>query len=97
MMMRKTKLVKNLTDKHSIVNSKYYPTANEEANKAEKKKYPKGYEKLKISERKLKPHEVMAKNTPKKVDINKRFKANTKELMYHEQVEKRVYNRLKKK
>jgi hypothetical protein len=90
--MAKVKIVKSLTDKKSLIGRKKYPEANEKANQAEKKAYPKGYEELKKKERGLKKHELMGKiEKSGKVEVEKKFKSYAKEILAHEKVEKKVF------
>lgn len=86
--MPRTKLVKKLTDKGFPKSSRYYKTAHEYADKAEKCKYPKGYEKLKKAERKMGKHEGMGKNLRSgKIEVERKFSKNKSEIALHERKE----------
>lgn len=94
----KPKLVKKLNDKGYPTHSKNYREAHEEADEAEKKKYPKGYSKLKKMEKGLNKHELMGKNEKSgKVEVEKKFKKYSKEIAYHEDKEHKALKRLEKK
>lgn len=86
-------ILKNkLTDKNSLVQKKGYSKANSMADEIEKKKYPKGYEKLKKEERSLSRHEVMGKVKGKNIEVEKKFKKNKKEIALHDEIEKKLIN-----
>ena len=90
--------VKKLSDHGYPYHSKYYKTAHEEASKAEKKKFPKGYEELKKDERNLGKHELMGKNLRSgKIEVESKFKKYGKEIAYHEQQEAKNIKRLERK
>jgi len=92
------KLVKKLSDKGYPYHSKNYREAHSEADKAEKKKFPKGYEKLKKSEKKLGKNELMGTNKKSgKIEVEKKFSKNKKEIAYHEKMEHKALKRLSHK
>ena len=94
----KTKIVKRLSDRGSLIGKPGYATANSEADTAEKRRYPKGYAKLKKAEKTLGKHEVMGKLTGKgrrTVAVEKRFAPEAKEIAYHDKVEKKALRRKK--
>lgn len=96
--MRKIKVVKRLTDKGYPVHDRHYETAHRAADKAEKRTYPQGYKKLRKLERKLKPHELMAKSTKKgEYEIEKKFSKEKNELLLHEKREHKKLNKLDSK
>lgn len=93
----KAKLVKKLTDKGYPLADKHYVEAHEEADKKEKRKFPKGYQKLKKAEKKLGKHELMGKNTKSgKIEVERKFKKNAKEIAYHERQEHKNLKRMDK-
>lgn len=69
--------------------SKAYKEAHDLANKKEKEKYPKGYEKMKKVDDKLNPTELSGKSTKlgKVIVSYKVPKKLRKEVAYHERVE----------
>jgi len=86
--MAKIKMVKKLTDKGFPVHNKHYETAHRYASKIEKKKFPKGYEKLKKLEHKLGKHELMAKSTKSgKTEMERKYKPFKNEFQLHEKKE----------
>ncbi len=90
--------VNKLSDHGYPYHNKNYKTAHEEASKAEKKKYPKGYEVLKKEELNLGKHELMGKNTKSgKIEVEKKFKSHGKEIEYHERQEHKNLKRLSKR
>ena len=93
----KTKLVKRLSDKDSLIGKRGYSKANSEADTAEKRRYPKGYAKLKTEEKALGKHEVMGKLTGKgrrTVAVERKFAPEAKEIAFHDAVErKKLKNR----
>lgn len=91
----KVKLVKKLTDKHSLVGKKGYSKANSEADVVERKRYPGGYQKLNKAEKSLGKHEVMGKVVGKRIDVEKRFKSNAKEIALHDEIEVKKMKRKK--
>ncbi|HLX53152.1 MAG TPA: hypothetical protein VKR58_04395 [Aquella sp.] len=91
------KLVKSLKAKGYPTSQKHYKSAHEEADKKEKKKFPKGYSKLKKEERHLKKNELIGKNTRSgKIEVEKKFKKYEKEIGYHEKMEHKNLKRIKK-
>ena len=94
----KTKIVKKLSDKDSLIGKPGYSKANSEADVAEKRRYPKGYAKLKKAEKSMGKHEVMGKLTGKGRDtvaVEKRFTPEAKEIAYHDAVERKVLKKRK--
>jgi hypothetical protein len=91
------KTVSMIKRKGYPTNSPSYPEAHEEADNAEKKKYPKGYEKLK--KQRIKPGELMGTHTCKgKVTVSKKVaKSLRSEVAYHERQELKAQKRLRKK
>ncbi len=97
-MARKPMIVNKLSDHGYPYHSKYYRTAHSEADKAEKKKFPKGYEVLKKDEKHLGKHELMGTNKRSgKIEVEKKFKKYSKEIAYHEAQEHKNLKRLEKK
>lgn len=95
--MTRTKIVKKLSDKGFPIHSNEYQSAHKKANVAEKKKFPKGYSKLKKVEKSLDKHELMGKNTKSgKIEVEKKFKPYSKEIAYHEKIEHQNIKRLAK-
>ena len=94
----KSKFIAKISDKGYPTHSKYYPTSHEEASKAEKKKFPKGYQELKKKERHLGKDELMGTNKRSgKVEVEKKFKKYAKEIEYHEHEESKNIKRLERK
>lgn len=90
--------VNKLSDHGYPTHSRNYKSAHEEASKAEKKKFPKGYATLKKDERHLGKHELMGKNTNTgKIEVEKKFKKHAKEIEYHERMEHKNLKRLSKR
>lgn len=89
---------KKLNDKGYPTHAKDYPTAHEEASKAEKKKFPKGYKALKKMDYKLPKHELAGKNLRSgKVEVSKKVPANRRaEVAFHEHVESQKLRENKK-
>lgn len=86
-------ILSKLTDRGFPTHSKRYDYAHKEANKAEKKKYPKGYEDLKQLDRGLSDkHELIGKNTKAgKIEVSKKVpKKYRDEVAYHEKVENKI-------
>ena len=92
--------------KTKITATKSYPlnqtkflTAHQEASKAEKKKFPKGYEKLKKLVYKCKPDELLGHETKGgHIEIEKKVpKSLRKEVVFHEKTEHKNLKRLSKK
>lgn len=95
--MPRTILKQKLSDHGYPTSSRNYPTAHEEADKAEKRKFPAGYAKLKKAVRGLPKHELMGKNTRAgKIEVEARFKSHAKEIAYHERTEHKNLQRLSK-
>lgn len=80
---------KYIKDEGFPTHDKKYASSHEAADKAEKKKYPKGYEKLKKLVRKTPKGELLGKNTKSgKVDVSKRVPTKLRgEVAFHEKVE----------
>ena len=90
--------VNKLSDHGYPTNSSHYKSAHEEADKKEKKKYPKGYSVLKKEEKHLGKHELMGKNTKSgRIEVEKKFKSHGKEIEYHERTEHKNLKRMSKK
>lgn len=90
--------VNKLSDHGYPTHSRYYKSSHEEASKAEKKKYPKGYEILKKEERHLGKHELMGTNKRSgKIEIERKYKNHAKEIEYHESQESKNIKRLERK
>jgi len=96
--MMKTILKKKLSARGYPLADKHYPTAHKEANTAEKRRFPKGYEHLKKEVRKLHKGELMGKNTRSgKIEVESRYRKDAKEIAYHERTEHKNLQRLDKK
>jgi hypothetical protein len=94
----KPKIMDKLSDHGYPTHSKYYQNAHKAADIAEKKKFPRGYEKLKKIEHKLNKHELMGKNTKEgKIEVEKRFKKYKSEIAFHEEQEHKNIKKLQKK
>lgn len=92
----KSKLTKS---KGYPITNKNFSKANEEADIIEKKKYPKGYQKLKKLDKKLNKNEIMA-HVPKKgkILVSKVVpKKLREEAAQHDADERTVLKRLSKK
>src|SRR5271165_4429959 len=87
-----------LSDSGYPTHDKDYPTAHEAASKAEKKKFPKGYKKLKKLDESLPKHELAGKNLKSgKLEVSKRVPPNRRsEVAYHERVESKKLRENKK-
>lgn len=89
---------RKLSDNGFPTHNKHYATAHEEADVAEKQRFPKGYKKLKHEVRELGKHELMGKNTKSgKIEVESKFKRNAKEIAFHERTEHKNLQRLAKK
>lgn len=96
--MKKIHILSKLSDHGYPISSKNYHEAHAEADIAEKKKYPNGYQKLKKMQKHLGKHELMGKNTKKgKIEVEGRFRNYKDEIAYHERVESKTLKRLAKK
>lgn len=95
------KVKSKLTEKKGRfpLSSKKFSEANAEADVKEKKIHPKGYEKLKKIEKKLKPKEILAHiNKKGKVYVSKKVpKTLRKEVIEHDVNEKSFIERKRKK
>jgi hypothetical protein len=97
-MPKKPIIVNKLSDHGYPYHDKNYKTAHEEASKAEKKKFPKGYRCLKKMEQYLSKNELMGTNKKSgKIEVEKKYKKYAKEIGYHEQEEHKNLERLDKK
>jgi len=97
-MAKKPEIVNKLSDYGYPYHSKYYRTAHSEADHAEKKKFPHGYQKLKKAEKHLGKHELMGTNKKSgKIEVEKKYKKYSKEIGYHESQEHKALKRLEKK
>lgn len=92
------KVVKTIKRSGYPENTKYYAEAHSEASNQEKKKFPKGYEKLKNLDKKIPAGKMIGGHTEKgKITVSKKVpKAQRKEVAYHEKVELKDENRLQK-
>jgi hypothetical protein len=96
--MTKSVIVNKLSDHGYPTHDRNYRTAHTEADKKEKKRYPKGYERLKHKESSLDKHELMGKNKRSgKVEVESKFKRYRDEIAYHEKEEHENLKRLDKK
>ena len=96
--MTKIKLVKNISSKGYPYHDKNYREAHEEADVAEKKKFPKGYSALKKKEKSLGKTELMGTNKKSgKIEVEKKFKKNAMEIAFHEAKEHKALGRLSRK
>jgi hypothetical protein len=78
---------------------KIYQRAHEAANKAEKKKYPKGFQQLKKLDQELgHKHELAGKNTKTgKIEVSKKVPPKLRaEVKYHEKVESKELKKRRK-
>jgi hypothetical protein len=96
--MGKVKVVKSLKAKGYPTSSKRYIAAHIKADKDEKRKFPKGYEKLKRAEMSMGKRELMGKHTKSgKVEVERKFaKRYGKEIAYHERQETKYMNKRKR-
>lgn len=97
--MKTYKVVNKIKRKGFPTSSGEYKTAHAEADNAEKKKFPKGYVKLKKIDKKVKSNELVGKNTRNgNVFIEKKVpKKMRSEVAYHEKEENKAIKRLSKK
>jgi len=95
----KFKIEKKITKKGFPTSSKGYKNAHEQADREEKKKFPKGYEKLKKLDEKLPKRELIGKNTKSgKIEVNKIVPKNLRqEVAFHEKMESKQLKKLRKK
>lgn len=86
------KTVNKLERKGFPTDKKKYPEAHEAADKKEKKKFGKGYEKMKKVDDKLKKGELAGKNFKSgKIEVSKKVPKNLrKEVAYHEKIENKI-------
>jgi len=85
----KFKLVNEIKKKGFPTSSKKYTYAHRKADEDEKKKYPKGYEKMKKIDNKLKKGELAGKNFKSgKIEVSKKVPIKfRKEVAFHERRE----------
>lgn len=85
----KYKVVDKIKKKGYPTSSKHYKSAHEQADVAEKKKYPSGYEKMKSVDEKLKDDELAGKHSKSgKIEVSKKVPPKQRnEVAYHEFVE----------
>ena len=86
------KVVEKLNDKGFPVHDKRYKSAHAGANRAEKAKFPKGYEEMKKIDRKEGRHELVGKNSKSgKIEVEKKVpKRLREEVAYHEETENKT-------
>lgn len=94
----KVKIVKKIIRPISPYKNKITLAAHKKANAAEKKKYPKGYEKFKKFDDKLGRHEFAGENFYSgKIEVSEKVpKSLIKEAIFHETVEQKQKSNLKK-
>ena len=82
-------LMKDIEEKGFPTAEKDYEDAHKHADILEKKKYPKGYEKLKKIDNNLPKRQLAGKNLPSgKIEVSKKVpKSLRKEVAFHERVE----------
>ena len=90
-------LVEKLSDKGFPTHAKKYKEAHEQADKLEKKKFPKGYQEMKKKDLTLNKHELAGKNTKNgKLEVSKKVPPKLrKEVAYHEEVENKILRKKK--
>jgi hypothetical protein len=95
----KTKIVSKIKRKGYPENTKDYPEAHSEASNQEKKKFPVGYKKLKMLDKKIPQGEMIGGHTKSgKVTVSKKVpKGERREVAYHERIELKDEKRLQKK
>jgi hypothetical protein len=94
----KPKIVSKLTDRGYPYHDRHYREAHAEADKAEKKQFPKGYQQLKHKEKFMDKNELMGKNERRgKIEVEKKYKKYEREISYHEKKEHEALKRLDKK
>lgn len=92
------KLVKKLKRAGYPTSSPLYPKAHAEADNAEKKHFPKGYQKLKRAQKSMPNNELMGKNTRSgKIEVEKKYSKFKKEIAFHEKTEHAALKRLSRK
>ncbi|MDE2024874.1 MAG: hypothetical protein KGJ07_00095 [Patescibacteria group bacterium] len=97
--MTKKYVVKpRLTDKGFPTHSKFYNSAHEEASKAEKAKFPTGYNHLKDMDRRVSKHELLGKNLKSgKIEVSQKVPPKyRREVAFHEQVENKAIKRMQR-
>lgn len=97
--MAKYKVVKSIKRTGFPESSKFYNSAHSEASDAEKKKYPKGYAKLKKIDAKTKEGSMIGHNSKSgKVSVAKSVpKSLRPEVAFHERYESKAIKRLSRK
>lgn len=95
----KYKTVKDIKRRGYPTSSSKYKEAHSEADSAEKKNFPVGYEKLKSMDKKINKSELIGTHSPfGKIKVsNKVPKKLRKEVAFHEEIERKADNRLKKR
>lgn len=98
-MAKSYKVVKTIARKGFPTSSKAYREAHAEASEAEKRKYPKGYQKLKRLDAKTPSGKLIGKNTKSgKIMVSKVVpKGLRKEVAFHEKYESKAIKRLSRK
>jgi hypothetical protein len=86
-----------LKDKGFPTSSSRYKSAHEQADKAEKSAYPKGYQQLKKIDAKLPKHELAGKNTRSgKIEVSSKVPSKLRpEVAFHEKTENKILRRKK--
>ena len=96
--MTTVKIIKTLKRKGFPIDKKAYPEAHAEADIAEKRKFPRGYARLKKAQKRMAKDELMGKNTRSgKIEVERKYKRNKNEIAYHEHEEHLALKRLAKK
>jgi hypothetical protein len=90
------KLEKKIVRKGFPTADKHYATAHEEASKAEKKRYPSGYAKLKKLDEKIPAGQLIGKNFKSgKVEVSKAVPAKQRsEVAMHERFENKKLRKM---
>lgn len=94
--MKTYKVVNRIKRRGFPTSSGEYKTAHAEADNAEKKKFPKGYNELKKIDKRIGKNELVGKNTRSgNILVEKKVpKKMRKEVAYHEKVENKAIKRL---
>ncbi len=93
-------LVDNIRERGYPTNDKRYSSAHETADKAEKKRYPEGYEKLKkLDIRAGRQHELIGSNSKSgKIEVSKKVPTKLRaEVAFHEKTESDILRKGNKK
>lgn len=95
--MAKTKIVKRLSNKGFPQASKFYQEAHRQADKAEKAKFPSGYEAMKKIDAKIPKGELAGKNLANgKIEVSAKVPAKYRaEVAFHEKQEHQNIARLR--